>query len=313
MRPLTTAEKHAIVYKLFGSVRWKDDMVGYVECPAKAMHQGKSRARDCKVMLNGAPTIYCLHQSCSEVIRKANYALRKTLWDCGYDKTAPFVEITPEQRAQLRARIKKEKEDEGLRLWAESNKELIFKDFAWDAASAWEESPIPLNDPSGDWKKMLGLFDLNDIVWIGEPTDSGDHAKDHFRPVANWLSGTPSGHFTCPSTFKSGVFSRSNSNIEKRPYLVIESDTLTQEQTLAVTKWLSKFLPLRAVLYTGGKSIHSWFKFPSEALFEKLKIILPVFGCDPALFKASQPVRLAGVKREEKWQSLLWFQDTTIL
>jgi hypothetical protein len=42
-----------------------------------------------------------------------------------------------------------------------------------------------------------------------------------------------------------------------------------------------------------------------------LKIVLPIFGCDPALFKPSQPCRLPGARRDDRWQKLIWFEATT--
>jgi hypothetical protein len=37
-----------------------------------------------------------------------------------------------------------------------------------------------------------------------------------------------------------------------------------------------------------------------------LKNILPNLGCDPALFKPSQPCRLPGARRGDKTQALLY-------
>ena len=84
------------------------------------------------------------------------------------------------------------------------------------------------------------------------------------------------------------------------------SDSLAKLEVLAVFNWMRAFARLRAVLDTGGKSLHGWFDFPAEQELRELRVILPALGCDPALFTASQPCRLPGARRGERWQCLLW-------
>jgi hypothetical protein len=95
--------------------------------------------------------------------------------------------------------------------------------------------------------------------------------------------------------------------------MVVESDTLNREEVGAVFQFLRVKLrhTLFAVVDTGGKSLHGWFNIQPNKLFhEELKATLIGLGCDPALFKASQPVRLCGVPRDgEKNQVLLWCRD----
>ena len=77
---------------------------------------------------------------------------------------------------------------------------------------------------------------------------------------------------------------------------------------LSVTGWCRNFMSLRAVVDTGGKSLHAWFDFPPDSALSELRIILPELGCDPAMFKAAQPCRIAGGWRQEKqrWQRFIW-------
>jgi hypothetical protein len=163
------------------------------------------------------------------------------------------------------------------------------------------------------------LHKADSVLWIGNKYDSAEaaapdwkinRAARHFRLVSEWLKEKCApGNLTCPSTFKAGSFSRSNQNVISRPFLVVESDTLKRSATLSLIKWLRQFLRLRAVVCTGGKSLHSWFDFPPEPVLAELTIILPILGADPALFKPSQPCRLPGAFRPEtgRHQSLIWF------
>jgi hypothetical protein len=112
---------------------------------------------------------------------------------------------------------------------------------------------------------------------------------------------------TCPSTFRPGTYSRCNEAVLHRRFLVIESDVLNKDEMCAVISRCRQFMELRAVVDTAGKSLHAWFDYPDDDAIAELKIILPAIGCDPALFKASQPCRLPGAPRGDKVQSLLWF------
>lgn len=113
------------------------------------------------------------------------------------------------------------------------------------------------------------------------------------------------GLFTCPSTFKPGTDSRCDATVVLRRYLVLESDTLRKDEICAVFRWVEQFTRLRAIVDTAGKSLHGWFEPPPPAALDELKIILPALGCDPALFRLSQPCRLPGGNRDGRTQSLL--------
>jgi hypothetical protein len=167
------------------------------------------------------------------------------------------------------------------------------------------------DDPSQDTHIFIKtLYSLDDILWNGDVFDSGEPInRFNFKKVSDWLKSGINGNFTCPAIFKEEVYSRSNENVISRPYLVVESDKLTPDETCSLFKWLREFMELKAIISTGGKSFHGWFKFPSEALLNRLKIILPEMDCDEALFKASQPVRMPGVLRGDKWQCLYWLKN----
>ena len=109
--------------------------------------------------------------------------------------------------------------------------------------------------------------------------------------------------------FRSSV-SRSNENVDDRAFLVVESDTLTKPQVGAVFQAMRDLFKMKlyGVVDTGGKSLHGWFEKPPKKEWEaQLKAFLVPLGCDPAMFKPSQPVRIPGAKRDDKHQSFLWF------
>ena len=227
-------------------------------------------------------------------------------------------EVTPEERARIEAAKAK------MRLVAKAQvaREQILVAHNVGAADYAEASPDYLfgSDTQDDWRLLLRLFAPDDVIWIGEsPKESAGQDADaarkeycatRFRRASDWLkeSSAP-GLFTCPSTFKSGSHSRCNDNAVHRRFLVVESDTLDRDQVCAVFHWIEQFTKLRAIVDTAGRSLHGWFEVPPDSTMDELKIILPVFGCDPALFKQAQPCRLPGAvrtDRESKIQSLLY-------
>lgn len=56
--------------------------------------------------------------------------------------------------------------------------------------------------------------------------------------------------------------SRRHENVRIRPYMVIESDTVKMEQFGNVVVYLEQHFTLRAIVHTGGKSMHCWFDHP---------------------------------------------------
>jgi hypothetical protein len=194
-------------------------------------------------------------------------------------------------------------------------------------ADFYECSPVRLaEDQSSDWLLLLELFKPDDVLWIGSKFDSCSDAKSeqekeiarkHFRTVSDWRNEPEAPEqFTCPSTFQPRTHSRCNKAVIQRRYLVIESDVLTKDQMSAVINWCRQFMELRAIVDTGGKSLHGWFDAPVPEIEIELKVILPNLGrkpdaeptLDPALFKLAQPCRLPGAWRErgKTRQSLLY-------
>ncbi len=291
----------SVAEEILGTIEWIGDDQGFAQCPGASLHTGNSGRRDCKVYLSPVPTVSCFHQSCRHHIEDTNRRLRSAA-SGGIDlKRSGSRRLTAEEKARIREHNRRE----GIRQRAAQAKDQVLIKWRWPVADI--ESGTVLRVPceaSDQSRAILGLFQPSDIVWIGDIHSSGrpEHAA-HFRTAAEWMEfGTLPGPFVCPSTFQSGAFSRGNDHVAQRRFLVVESDTLPKDQVGAVFRWLREAvgLPLRAVVDTGGKSLHGWFDFPSEFILAELKLILPELECDPKLFTASQPVRMAGMIRPEK-------------
>jgi hypothetical protein len=294
-------QPHVIAERLLGAIDWGTDSNGYADCPGATLHTNSNGKRDCRVSLDGAPTIYCVHTSCKSEVEHANRALRSAI---GRNSLGSSLRrrLTPEERCQQQKRKALEARTDYLIRGAKASLPGILRDFAVDPAELFESSPVQLgDDATNDWRLLLELFNPDDVVWIGETHQSGNpRFARHFRTAREWLSAdSVSGSFTCPSSFKPGVSSRSNENIAAQRFLVVESDTLSKAEHCAVFSWCRQFLELRAIVDTKNRSFHGWFDFPNEECFAELKIILPALGCDSKMFTPSQPCRLPGAIRQD--------------
>jgi hypothetical protein len=167
------------------------------------------------------------------------------------------------------------------------------------------------------------MFQQSDVLWIGMVWETGEREdrrgrmvnyRNHFKTVWEWMAQPNiKGEFTSHCVFKPGTNSRCNEQVERRCYVVVESDVLNVNQVGAVFNYLnaSQDLKLRAIVSTGGKSIHGWFEWPStanESAMAEWGAMLAGLKCDPSVLRPSQPVRLPGcIRRDTKRpQNLLY-------
>ncbi len=55
------------------------DEGGFVKCPGQAHHTGRTARKDCRVRLDGAPTVFCVHTSCLSAVEEVNGRLRREI------------------------------------------------------------------------------------------------------------------------------------------------------------------------------------------------------------------------------------------
>src|SRR5215471_2967335 len=64
---------------LVGAIDWQTAVSGFCRCPGEAMHTSGNGKKDCRVNVDGAPTIFCFHASCAAAVAEANRRLRREL------------------------------------------------------------------------------------------------------------------------------------------------------------------------------------------------------------------------------------------
>jgi hypothetical protein len=293
-------------------IHWIDHETGYLLCPGKHLHSTPDGKRDCRLKLF-PPTLFCFHSQCTGHNEQIALEFCRNIGKAERGGEITKWTPSPEELKAQRQREREKQRKATLERRAKDGLRSILERHAISERDFIISSPHTLDCvPGEDWKRHLLLWKADDVIWIGNVTDSGSPRHEpNFRTRDEWLkeSSCP-GNFTCPSTFKNNICSRSNENAIGRPFLVVESDTLPRGDMRAVIQWLRLSMRLRAVVDTGGKSLHGWFEYPNDAALTELKAILPTLGCDPALFKASQPCRLPGAWRAEKqkWQNLIWLE-----
>ena len=97
---------------------------------------------------------------------------------------------------------------------------------------------------------------------------------------------------------------RTLTNTGPRRYLVTEFDSLTEDEQVSIILHLAKSAPLVMALWSGGKSIHAWWRCTdaTEAQQEEFFRYAVRLGADPATWTACQLVRLPQGWRGDKRQ-----------
>ena len=318
---------------IVGAIEWQSAVSGYCRCPGESLHTHKSGKKDCRVCVDGVPTIFCFHSSCAPAVADANKRLRQglsTSWtltmpDGNVLRAGDVLQATGAilRREVYLARAAAEGRHPGEQLVLETLvamagrfKPELFEKFFWPFDQILTDSPLLVadRDPDDQFRTWLRLWPAHSTVWVGDIYSTGrpEHAT-HFRPLSDWQKiGPAMGNYTCGSAFKPGTFSRSNANCDGTRFLVVESDSLKKDEIGAVFAYLNNRLRynLHAIIDTAGKSLHGWFDCPRNKVMEdRLKAALTVFGCDPKLFTYSQPVRVPGAWRNGKLQRIVWLKD----
>jgi hypothetical protein len=322
-------DPRAIAARLLGPIDWQSEVSGFCRCPGEALHTSRTGPKDCRVSIDGAPTIFCFHASCVGAVAEANRRLRRELG------SSPWQIVLPDGRMLrngdvlqssgeilLREVVAANHVDgnerlvlETLRILAERFRGELLHRFYWPFDHIVRDSPLQVSerDAEDQFRTWLKLWPAHCHVWIGDVFRSGkpEH-RTHFRPVAEWYQiGPVLGNFTCGSSFKPGSFRRCNESLNGHRFLVVESDSLTKDEIGSVFAYLHRRLRYRlhCIIDTAGKSLHGWFDAPRNKTFEnRLKVGLQALGCDPKVFSYSQPVRVPGAYRDGKLQRLLWLE-----
>ena len=187
----------------------------------------------------------------------------------------------------------------------------IKRDFPACVYDLWDSSPNLCDESLDDAKAFLRLFPAEAVLWIAPDvyqTGKPEHAV-YFRTRAEWEEETftAPGMRIAPCSFKPGSFSRGADNVEKHLFAVVESDEIGEGKLYAdkdafcsLIVWLRHACgwELAAVVDSGNRSLHAWFRHPGTRDIAQLAEHAGTLGLDKKLSEPSQPWRLPGVARE---------------
>jgi hypothetical protein len=161
----------------------------------------------------------------------------------------------------------------------------ILKKYSWPLEEIRRDSSFNLNELSLHEQRrhfLCEMFNVDDVVWCGMKWESGKnetlgiHYGHKFKTVEEWLRlPIIRGEFTSHCTFVPGTISRCKDSVVDRAYMVVESDILIFDQIGSIFRYLreERNLKLKAIVTTGGKSVHGWFDWPHHCRCVELAIL----------------------------------------
>ena len=82
------SERQRIVEAVVGTVDWTDELRGFCDCPGKDRHTNANGAKDCKVFLDDATSLHCVHNSCKGIVEGINHSIRSRIGKLEYKPNA---------------------------------------------------------------------------------------------------------------------------------------------------------------------------------------------------------------------------------
>ena len=207
----------------------------------------------------------------------------------------------PEMRNNLKLRgIEPMSEDEMMESLGESPEE------ADNAADFINHFFNGLDDPAVYIGGMKHGSIRNVSMWLADSEEIEAYSYDQIlaNPMKRLL--TAEERATIPSGGRRKEFVSDTLEV-----ITFESDALNTEEQFAVIAWIAQYLPLVAIVYSGGDSYHATFSLKGLTKDEvmTLRQALHGIGGDRSVMAPHQLVRLGGVnstKPGNKLQRVLW-------
>jgi hypothetical protein len=188
----------------------------------------------------------------------------------------------------------------------------IKADFPACVATLWDDSPVRCDEDLDDAEALLSIFPADAVLWVAPniyQTGKPDHAR-FFRTREQWEAETftAPGTRIAPASFTPGSYSRNREGVADHLFVVVESDEIGEgklyadkDQFCSLIRWLREACAwhLAAVVDSGKRSLHAWFRHPGVTDMGLLAEHAAALGLDSKYSEPSQPWRLPGMKREE--------------
>ena len=287
-RELNADEKRKVVSTLFQILKWETDTEAFIRCPGEAAHTKSTAQADCRVCIDErVPTISCFHSSCSEAVAMANYSMRSTLGRLsvgGWDERQPFrtgsVALVPTVQQPQRL------EFQPLPLPAAKVTHVQFLKACFTAGEFVAFCvPRPRYSQSGE----IDGF----VPTAGETVERDELIRriEAVGSVQRFFATTPSVYLRVNPLTNGG--SRDD-DVTAYRHLLLEIDTDENGAEVSPERQFGAFvssgLPISAVIFSGGKSLHAWVRLDArdaeeyrergKSAFERMRqFLLPDVKC----------------------------------
>lgn len=263
-RELSADEKRKVISTLFQVLNWETETVAFIRCPGEAAHTKATAQADCRICIDErVPTISCFHSSCSEAVAMANYSMRSTLGRLSVgaldgQQQQPFrvgsVAVAP--TVQQPQRI----EFQPLPLPAAKATHVQFLKACFTAGEFVAYCvPRPRYSQTGEIEGFAPT--------AGETIERDELIKriEASGSVQQFFSETPSVYLRVNPLTNGGS---KDDDVTAFRHLLLEIDTdengaevLPERQFGA---FVSSGLPISAVIFSGGKSLHAWVRLDAK-------------------------------------------------
>ena len=278
-KELTTADARAIAGQHW-AIEWDSETHGFMQCPGAHLHSTANGKRDCSIHVSNdegkAPTIHCLHASCSTAIEAANKTLRSELGKASFiGERAP---IPQKQKPQTKP----------------ADKQI-------------DVSPIPIPEPISDgFLRMMELCFLpgeyvaiaqsdgdnpnEGITWKREKWEKGFREKkgDAWEILSGALN--KEGLYIRVNPMKRG--GKGNDDVTAFRHLLVEFDkdkdgaTIPREVQFGILT--RSGLPISTITDSAKKSLHAWVRVDAKDATEyreraeQVYALFEAYGVDKA-------------------------------
>jgi hypothetical protein len=188
-------------------------------------------------------------------------------------------------------------------------------------ADLWAASPTVCTSDSLDAEFFIDrLFPNDPLLCIGRTNaEFATAPREDFRGRLSKMSLiVPSSMSALTGKRKKDdkVSAHTLENTGPRHYLVTEFDQGAGDEQAALIWHLKQFAPLTVIIWSGGKSLHAWWKCcgVDEAKVRAFMHYAVILGADPATWTRSQFVRLPQGWRADKkaLQEVVYFDHTRV-
>jgi hypothetical protein len=263
--------------------------------------------------------LHGLHDKSGDIITGAADVLNIQPSDKPPTKRMPTHHHEQRRRESRQRAIAEERQRSLTATLIEKRTELLTPYLSIDwRANYFHDSPMCLEaSHDAQARQMIEwLFNPDDLLWMGGVYDSNKpNHRANFRPAKEWLHVPKLPPRLSAGTYREESYSRSQASLASQPYLIIESDDLIgykpttddeREENRQLNAALMLFLAgrfrleLRALIDTGGKSLHGWFSHPGDESKQALARLLDGLAIDKSVFKQSSwlPLRAPGCLHE---------------